>query len=161
MPWWLASPGHQQSWYWSCRKHKSLSSMPKNFKYLCHINMEKWLKIQIYIYFSSKWFSTTRVKYFKCGPVNIKFAHYPHITSKFHWLSMILENILWIRKQDSKWLMRSSEIFPHLKGKVPTMRNLEPVKASYIGSIRGGGGGTTNSGSSNSNHGVPIWSLFY
>ena len=40
MPWLLTSPGHQQPWYWLCRICKSLSYLRKDFKYLCHINVE-------------------------------------------------------------------------------------------------------------------------
>ena len=40
MPWLLASPGHQQPWYWLCRIHRSWSYLRKNFKYLCQINVE-------------------------------------------------------------------------------------------------------------------------
>ena len=40
MPWLLTSPGHQQSWYWLCRICKSWSYLRKDFKYLCHINVE-------------------------------------------------------------------------------------------------------------------------
>ena len=34
MTWCLASPGHQQPWYWLCRINKSLPSMMKNFYYI-------------------------------------------------------------------------------------------------------------------------------
>ena len=40
MPWLLRSPGHQQPWYWLCRICRSWSYLRKDFKYLCHINME-------------------------------------------------------------------------------------------------------------------------
>ena len=40
MPWLLTSPGHQQPWYWLCRICKSWSYLRKDFKYLCHINVE-------------------------------------------------------------------------------------------------------------------------
>ena len=42
MPWLLASPGHQQPWYWLCGIGRSLSCMRKDFIYLCHINVEQW-----------------------------------------------------------------------------------------------------------------------
>ena len=45
MPWLLTSPGHQQSWYWLCRICRSWSYMRKDFKYLCHINVELWHKM--------------------------------------------------------------------------------------------------------------------
>ena len=41
MPWLLTSPGHQQPWYWLYRICRSLSYLRKNFKYLCHNNMEE------------------------------------------------------------------------------------------------------------------------
>ena len=40
MPWLLPSPEHQQPWYWLCRICKSWSYLIKDFKYLCHINVE-------------------------------------------------------------------------------------------------------------------------
>ena len=43
MPWLLTSPGHQQPWYWLYRICRFLSYLRKNFKYLCHINVEEWL----------------------------------------------------------------------------------------------------------------------
>ena len=35
-PWLLASPGHQQPWYWLCKTGKSWSYMMKNFNYLIY-----------------------------------------------------------------------------------------------------------------------------
>ena len=40
MPWLLTSPGHQQQWYWLYRICRSWSYLRKDFKYLCHINVE-------------------------------------------------------------------------------------------------------------------------
>ena len=40
MPWLLTSPGHQQPWHWLCRICRSWSYLKKDFKYLCHINVE-------------------------------------------------------------------------------------------------------------------------
>ena len=45
MPWLLASPGHQQPWYWLCRIGRSLSYSRRNFSHLCHIGMEEWHKM--------------------------------------------------------------------------------------------------------------------
>ena len=45
MPWLLTSPGHQQPWYWLYRICRSLSYLRKDFKYLCHINVEEWHKM--------------------------------------------------------------------------------------------------------------------
>ena len=45
MPWLLTLPGHQQSWYWLYRICRSFSCLRKDFKYLCHINVEKWHKM--------------------------------------------------------------------------------------------------------------------
>ena len=42
MPWLLASPGHQQPWYWLCRIGRSLSYSGRNFNYLCLISVEEW-----------------------------------------------------------------------------------------------------------------------
>ena len=36
----LTSPGHQQPWYWLCRICKCWFYLRKDFKYLCHINVE-------------------------------------------------------------------------------------------------------------------------
>ena len=41
MPWLIASPGHQQLWYWICRMKWFLSSTRKDFNYLHHLS-EKW-----------------------------------------------------------------------------------------------------------------------
>ena len=40
MPWLLTSPGYQQPWYWLCRICRSWSYLRKDFKYMCHINVE-------------------------------------------------------------------------------------------------------------------------
>ena len=40
MSWLLMPKGHQQPWYWLCRICKSWSYFRKEFKYLCHINVE-------------------------------------------------------------------------------------------------------------------------
>ena len=45
MPWLLTSPGHQQPWYWLYRICRSLSYLREDFKYLCHINVDKWHKL--------------------------------------------------------------------------------------------------------------------
>ena len=58
MPWLLTSPGHQQPWYWLCRIGGFLSYLRKDFKYLRRINVEKWHKMQIYVYFPFEKFST-------------------------------------------------------------------------------------------------------
>ena len=58
MPWLLTSPGHQQPWYWLCRICRSWSSLGKDFKNLCQINVEEWHKMQIYVYVPSEKFST-------------------------------------------------------------------------------------------------------
>ena len=60
MPWLLASPGHQQPWYWLCRIGRSLSYSRRNFNYLCVISVEEWHKIWIYVYVPSEKFSTSR-----------------------------------------------------------------------------------------------------
>ena len=44
MPWYFALPGHQQPRYWLCCIDKSLSSMMKDFNYLQHTSVEKWLQ---------------------------------------------------------------------------------------------------------------------
>ena len=44
MPWLLTSPGHQQPWYWLCSICRSWSYTRKDFKFLCHINVEEWHK---------------------------------------------------------------------------------------------------------------------
>ena len=54
MPWLLASPGHQQPWYWLCRLDRSLSYLRKDFNDLCHINVEEWHKMYIYVMFPLK-----------------------------------------------------------------------------------------------------------
>ena len=44
----VASPGHQQTWYWWGRINRSLSSMRKDFNYLHRLIVEKWLERQMY-----------------------------------------------------------------------------------------------------------------
>ena len=44
MPWFFASSGHQQPWYWLCEIGKSWSSTRKDSNYLYHINVEDWHK---------------------------------------------------------------------------------------------------------------------
>ena len=61
MPWLLASPGHQQPWYWWCRIGRSLSYSRRNFNYLCLISVEEWHKMWIYVYVISEKNSTKRV----------------------------------------------------------------------------------------------------
>ena len=57
MPWLLTSPGHQQPWYWIYRICRSFSYLRKDFKYLCQTNVEKWHKMQMYVYVPCKQFS--------------------------------------------------------------------------------------------------------
>ena len=45
MTWLLASPCHQQAWYWMCKIKRSMSSMRDYFNYLCHLSIVKWSKI--------------------------------------------------------------------------------------------------------------------
>ena len=40
MPWLLASPGHQQPWYWSYKIDEFLSYMMNCFNSLCHLSIE-------------------------------------------------------------------------------------------------------------------------
>ena len=40
MPLLLMSPWHQQPWYWLCGINRSWSYLRKDFKYLCHTNVE-------------------------------------------------------------------------------------------------------------------------
>ena len=42
MPWHLASPGHQQPWYWISSINRSLSSTTKDFNYLIHPSIDCW-----------------------------------------------------------------------------------------------------------------------
>ena len=42
MAWLLASPGHQQPWYWLCRINRPLSSLRKGYNHLCQLSAEKW-----------------------------------------------------------------------------------------------------------------------
>ena len=57
MPWLLTSPGHQQPWYWLYKMCRSFSYLRKDFKYLCHINVEEWHKIWIYVFVPCEKFS--------------------------------------------------------------------------------------------------------
>ena len=46
MPWLLASPGQQHPWYWL---GMFFSYMGKDFNHLCHVNVEEWHKMKIYV----------------------------------------------------------------------------------------------------------------
>ena len=48
MPWLLMSPGHQQPWYWLCRRGRFLFYLRNDFNYLCRINVAKWRKMFIF-----------------------------------------------------------------------------------------------------------------
>ena len=50
----LASPGHQQPWYWLCRIGRPLSYLRKCLNYLCHINVKEWHKMLILVYVPSE-----------------------------------------------------------------------------------------------------------
>ena len=54
MPWLLASPGHQHPWYWLCRIGKSLFYIRKDFNNLCHVSVEEWHKMWVYVFGSFK-----------------------------------------------------------------------------------------------------------
>ena len=68
MPWLLTSPGHQQPWYWLCSMCRSWSYLRKDVKYLCHINVQQWYQMHIYVYVPSAKISTLRVKIAACKP---------------------------------------------------------------------------------------------
>ena len=50
MNWLLASPGHQQPWYWLCR----MSYLRMDFNYLCHISVKEWHKSKYMFLFPLK-----------------------------------------------------------------------------------------------------------
>ena len=54
MPWLLASPGHQQPWYWLCRIDRSLSYSRRNVNYLCLLSVEEWKKCKYMFMFPLK-----------------------------------------------------------------------------------------------------------
>ena len=55
MPWLLtSSPSHQQPWYWLYRICRSFSYLREDFKYLCHINVDKWHKCKYMFMFPLK-----------------------------------------------------------------------------------------------------------
>ena len=58
MPWLLASPGDQSPWYWPCGVGRSVSYLRKDFNYQCHIKVEEWHKMFIYVYVPCEKFST-------------------------------------------------------------------------------------------------------
>ena len=53
----IASPGYQQSWYWLCRIGKFLSCKGQDLHYLCHVNVEEWFKMWIYVLYPLKNFA--------------------------------------------------------------------------------------------------------
>ena len=54
MPWLLASPGHQQPWYWLCRIGRSLSYSRRNFNYICLLVWRNDIKCKYMFMFSLK-----------------------------------------------------------------------------------------------------------
>ena len=54
MPWLLPSPGHQQPWHWLYKINWALSSKKKGYQYLCHLSVDKWEKMQLYIFVFQK-----------------------------------------------------------------------------------------------------------
>ena len=57
MIWLPELPNHQHSWYWLCRINYPLSSTRKDFNNLCHLSVNKQLKMQVYLYVSLILFS--------------------------------------------------------------------------------------------------------
>ena len=55
MPRFLVPLSHQQPWHWQCIKSRSLSFMSKHFNYLHDLNIEKWKKMQIFLFVSPKY----------------------------------------------------------------------------------------------------------
>ena len=49
----LASPGHQQAWYWLCNINRVISSLSTNFNNIHHSNFEEWYKM--WIHFQAHW----------------------------------------------------------------------------------------------------------
>ena len=54
MPWLLQSPGHQQPWHWLYKINWALSSKKKGHQYLRHLSVDKWEKMQLYIFVFQK-----------------------------------------------------------------------------------------------------------
>ena len=54
LPWFFASPGHQQPWYWLCRICRPLSYLRKYSNYLCHINVKEWHSMLVHVYVPSE-----------------------------------------------------------------------------------------------------------
>ena len=50
MPWLLASPGHQQPWYWLCEIGKSWSFAWKDYNYLCHVCVQEGYGLEIHVF---------------------------------------------------------------------------------------------------------------
>ena len=61
IPWLLASPGHQQPWYWLCAVWKALSSFGVNFRNMQRFDVEEWCGIQRCFYVFLENFSLTRL----------------------------------------------------------------------------------------------------
>ena len=49
LSWFLASPGHQQPWYWLLILSRSFPYTGKNLKYLRHFNVEEYIYIFVYL----------------------------------------------------------------------------------------------------------------
>ena len=69
MSWLLASPGHQQPWYWLCRMGRSLSYLRKDINHLCHINVAEWQNVNICFMFPLKNLARKGLTFVKGNPL--------------------------------------------------------------------------------------------
>ena len=91
MQWLLTSPCHQQPYYWLPHINGSLSSTGNNFKYLCHLNAEKWCKMQMYIsYFYMSMAKITRAWF------NIKMTSYQKRKSHHNGITGKMPSLYWL-----------------------------------------------------------------
>ena len=123
MSWLLASPGHQQPWYWLCWIGRSLPYSRRNFNYLCLISVEEWHKILIYVYVHSDKFNTLRVK---VGDISCILVWY--LFGGFAWLwytlgisgtcalsiPIINNRIIYMAMIDSDWQCNCSRVAGNL-----------------------------------------------
>ena len=87
MPWLLTLPGHQRPWYWLYRICSSSSYFRKCCRYPCQINVEGWLKMELYVYVPWEKFSTQRVK--EKSYNHVTHIHYAIYGTSFLWITQV------------------------------------------------------------------------
>ena len=127
MPWLLTSPGHQQPWYWLYWICRSFSYLRKDFKYLCHINVDEYTKCKYMCMFTLKNLTRKRLRR------SLSQFHIPVVLTTEH--SHFLQNQIIIC--DIGWWLDDSDPIPeqtlHARDKCRTRnRQVDLVAANGV-----------------------------